>query len=103
MVRVLDPDGSHANVYNRHAAISFAPGIGSEPSFQFTFINTYRVLLPLDAAIFDRLGVRYVVEVDLAEAQGRIDGFDVVGEREGLRLLERSNSALLGSPNCSGP
>jgi hypothetical protein len=93
MVRVLDPDGSHANVYNRHAAINFAPGTGSEPSFQFTFINTYRVLLPLDAAIFDRLGVRYVVEVDLPQTQGRIDGFDVIGEREGLRLLERSRNA----------
>jgi hypothetical protein len=93
MVRVLDPNGSHADVYNRHAAISFAPGTGSEPSFQFTFINTYRVLLPLDAAIFDRLGVRYVVEVDLPQTQGRIDGFDVIGEREGLRLLERSRSA----------
>jgi hypothetical protein len=93
MVRVLDPDGSHAEVYNRHAAISFAPGTGSEPSFQLTFINTYRVLLPLDAAIFDRLGVRYVVEVDLPQTQGGIDGFDVIGEREGLRLLERSQHA----------
>jgi len=89
LVRVLDPDGSQANVYNRHAEISFAPGTGSEPSFQLTFINTYRVLLPLDAAIFDRLGVRYVVEVDLPETQGRIDGFEVIGEREGLRLLGR--------------
>ena len=53
----------------------------------------FRVLLPLDAAIFDRLGVRYVVEVDFPQTQGRIDGFDVIGEREGLRLLERSRSA----------
>jgi hypothetical protein len=93
MVQVLDPNGSHADVYNRHAAISFAPGTGSEPSFQLTFIDTYRVLLPLDAAIFDRLGIRYVVEVDFPQTQGRIDGFDVIGEREGLRLLERSRSA----------
>jgi len=90
MIRALDPNGRYADVYNRHAAISFAPATGSELSFELTFVNSYRVMLPLDAAIFDRLNVAYVLEVDLPKAQGRIDGFDVIGEREDLRLLERS-------------
>jgi hypothetical protein len=89
MVRALDPSDHYADVYNRHAAISFAPGAGDEPSFELTFINSYRVLLPLDAAIFDRLGVTYVLEVDLAEPEGRIAGFGAIGEHEGFRLLMR--------------
>jgi hypothetical protein len=89
MVRALDPNARYADVYNRHAAISFAPGAGVEPSFELTFIDSYRVLLPLDVAIFDRLGVTYVLEVDLAEPEGRIAGFHTIGEREGFRLLVR--------------
>jgi hypothetical protein len=89
MVRVLDPNARYADVYNRYATISFAPGTSVEPSFEFTFIDSYRVLLPLDTTIFDRLGVTYVLEVDLAEPEGRIAGFGAIGEHEGCRLLMR--------------
>jgi len=94
MVRALDPNANYADVYNRHAAISFAPGTDAEPSFELTFIDSYRVLLPLDAAIFDRLGVTYVLEVDVAQPEGRIAGFDAIGEHEGCRLLARGLRAL---------
>jgi hypothetical protein len=89
MVRALDPNARYADVYNRYAAISFAPGTSVEPSFELTFIDSYRVLLPLDAAIFDRLGVTYVLEVDFAEPEGRIAGFGAIGEHEGCQLLAR--------------
>ena len=94
MVRVLDPNGRYADVYNRHAAITFVPANGIEPSFELTFINSYRVLLPLDPAIFDRLGVTYVLEADVADPERHIAGFELIGEREGLRLLRRSSRTL---------
>ncbi len=91
MVRALDPSGRYADVYNRLAWFTFAPSPAAEPAFELSFVNRYAALLPMKPEIFDALGVRHVVEVDLPEPEGRIAGFRVLGEREGCRLLEREH------------
>lgn len=88
MVRALDPAGKYSAVYNRYAEILFLVSSSDEPSFQLTFINHYNVLLPLKPAILNRLGVNYILEADLPAAEGRIDGYSIAGEHEGLRLLQ---------------
>ena len=89
MVRALDPTGKYAAVYNRYAEILFLPSVESEPSFELTFVNHYNVLLPLKPEILHRLGVNFVLEIDMPAAQGSIEGYSIVGEREGLRLLKQ--------------
>jgi hypothetical protein len=89
MVRALDPTGKYAAVYNRYAEILFLPSTQPEPSFELTFVNHYNVLLPLKPEILHRLGVNFVLEIDMPAAQGSIEGYSIVGEREGLRLLKQ--------------
>ena len=88
MVRALDPSGKYSDVYNRYAEIQILPASKPEPSFELTWVNHYNVLLPLKPEILHRLGVTYVLEVDLPSAEAAIDGYSVIGERNGLRLLE---------------
>jgi hypothetical protein len=89
MVRALDPTGKYAAVYNRYAEILFLPSVQAEPSFELTFVNHYNVLLPLKPEILHRLGVNFILEIDLPAAQGSIEGYSIIGEREGLRLLKQ--------------
>ncbi len=89
MLRVLDPDGNYTSVANRYAVVSFFPATVAAPALELTFINSYIVHLPLQTQIFDRLQVGYVMEVDLPEAEGRIDGFAAMGEWKGCRILAR--------------
>jgi hypothetical protein len=89
MVQALDPTGRYAAVYNRYAEILFLPSAAPEPSFELTFVNHYNVLLPLKREILDRLGVKFVLEIDMPAAEGSIEGYSSLGEREGLRLLKQ--------------
>ena len=89
MVRVLDPENKYPNVYNRFAWISFVPGSDALPVFNLTFANTYNVQLPLRTDIFDRLGVRYILAVDLPVEEATVPGFQMIGERGNCRLLVR--------------
>jgi hypothetical protein len=89
MVRALDPTGKYAAVYNRYAEILFIPSAEPEPSFELTFVNHYNVLLPLKPDVLHRLGVNFVLEIDMPVAEGSIEGYSAVGEREGLRLLKQ--------------
>jgi hypothetical protein len=89
MVRALDPTGKYAAVYNRFAEILFLPSVDPEPSFELTFVNHYNVLLPLKPEILHRLGANFILEIDMPPAQGAVEGYSIVGEREGLRLLKQ--------------
>ena len=89
MRAALDPAGKNFAITNRFAWISFEPGETAEPSFVLTFISSYRVLLPLDPAVFDRLHVSKILEVDLLEAENSVPGFISEGEYDGCRILVR--------------
>ncbi len=88
-MRILDPAARYAEIYNRHAAVSFAPADTGTPVFQLTFADSYRVLLPLATDLFDRLDIAKVMEVDLARHD--IADFDAVSERNDIRVLLRQS------------
>ncbi len=89
IMRALDPSHKYSFVYNRYAEILFLPSTEAEPSFELTFINHYNVLLPLRPEFLHRLGVNFVLEIEMPAAEGAIEGYTTIGEREGLRLLKR--------------
>lgn len=89
IVCALDPIHKYSFVYNRYAEILILPSTEAEPSFELTFVNHYNVLLPLKPELLHRLGVTFVLEVEMPAAQGTIEGYTTVSEREGLRLLKR--------------
>jgi len=89
IVRALDPTHKYSSVYNRYAEILFLPSTEPRPSFELTFVNHYNVLLPLKSEFLHRLGVTFVLEVEMPAAEGAIEGYATIGEREGLRLLQR--------------
>ena len=89
IMRALDPDHKHSFVYNRYAEISFLLSTEAEPSFELSFVNHYNVLLPLKPEFLHRLGVNFVLEIEMPAAEGAIEGYTTIDEREGLRLLKR--------------
>ena len=89
MVRALDPESKYSDVYKRFAWMSFVPSADSMPVFKLTGMNSYDVQLPLRTDIFDQLGVRYVLAVDLPLEDATIQGFELIGERFNCRLLQR--------------
>ena len=89
MVRVLDPENKYPDVYNRFAWITFVPGSDPTPVFKLTFLNSYDIQLPLRTDIFDQLGVRYILAVDLPVEETTVPGFQMIGERANCRLWMR--------------
>ena len=89
MVRVLDPESKYPDVYNRFAWITFVPGSDPTPVFKLTFLNSYDIQLPLQTDIFDQLGVRYILAVDLPVEETTVPGFQMIGERANCRLWMR--------------
>lgn len=89
MVRVLDPENKYPDVYNRFAWITFVPGSDPAPVFKLTFLNSYDVQLPLRTDIFDQLGVRYILAVDLSVEETTVPGFQMIGERANCHLFRR--------------
>ena len=104
MVRALDPTGKYAVVYNRYAETMVLPSMRAEPSFELTFINHYNILLPLRPDFLRQLDVTFVLEIEMAEADGVIAGYSIADEREGLRLLKKglcNNAIPYSSPTSS--
>jgi hypothetical protein len=89
IVQALDPTHKYSSVYNRYAEILFLPSTEPWPSFELTFVNHYNVLLPLKSEFLHRLGVTFVLEIEMPAAEGAIEGYTTIGEREELRLLRR--------------
>jgi hypothetical protein len=89
MARVLDPSGKYFHIYNRYARAAFVPSNKEEPVFEQTFVNSYDVQLPLKSDLFDQLGVRYILTIDLPESEATVPGFKLIGEYEHCRLLVR--------------
>jgi len=89
-MQVLDPTNKYSDVHDRYARSAFLPGQGPEPVFKLTYRDSYDVELPLDQInIFDRLGVRYIVAVDLPVGEAVVPGFKAVSERQRCILLKR--------------
>jgi hypothetical protein len=89
VMQLLDSSNKNIKIYDRFALAWFVPGIGPEPAFNLTFVNSYEIQLPLQSDIFERLGVHYILAVDLPKEQVNIPGFKAAGERGRCRLLVR--------------
>ena len=89
MIWALDPTHKYSFIYSRYAETLFLPSTQAEPSFELTFVNHYNVLLPLKPEFLHRLGVTFVLEIEMPAAEGAIEGYTKIGERKGLRLLRR--------------
>ena len=89
MIWALDPTHKYSSIYSRYAETLFLPSTQAEPSFELTFVNHYNVLLPLKPEFLHRLGVTFVLEIEMPAAEGAIEGYTKIGERKGLRLLRR--------------
>ena len=89
MIWALDPTHKYSSIYSRYAETLFLPSTQAEPSFELTFVNHYNILLPLKPEFLHRLGVTFVLEIEMPAAEGAIEGYTKIGERKGLRLLRR--------------
>jgi hypothetical protein len=89
LVRALDPSNKFSAVHHRYADVSFVPSPNDEVLFDLKFVQAYTVHLPLKSEVFDRLGVRFVLEVEMPEEEGQITGFRTVEAHGSYRLLVR--------------
>jgi hypothetical protein len=89
MLRVLDPAGKYSDVYNRYALIRFRSADVAEPILRATDGLAYDVEMPMRADLLDRLGVRYILQVDASPGTFSVPGFHSAGEHRGLELFER--------------
>jgi len=87
MIQVLDPDRKYAEVYSRYAEIMFTPSRNPDPVFELTSLATYTVHLPVNGDWIQRLGVRYILAVDLPPEETSIRGFEDIASYRGSRVL----------------
>ena len=90
ILHILDPESKYFDTWNRFAVISYKRSPNEEIKIVQTSVVSYTIFIPFTALMFDRLDVRYILQVDPAENEREIPGFSLVGEQDGLRLLTRN-------------
>lgn len=88
MMQILDPAKQFVALWDRYAWIRFKQANVDAPVLEATPELAYDIKIPLSADLLDRLGVKNVLEVDMATDQVP-PGFHLVGTHEQCRLLER--------------
>ena len=88
LLSVLDPEKQQFNVWNRFAVISYVASKDGKAGFNLTSGVSYTIALPLNPELLDRLGVRYILSVDLP-VDDEIPGFRTVGRHNGFLLRMR--------------
>jgi hypothetical protein len=86
---VLDPAKKHFDAWNRFAIVSYKRSEDGQISVTLTSSVSYTVTLPFSPALLDRLGVRYILDVDLPAGKIKTAGFSPIAERDGLVLQVR--------------
>lgn len=86
---VLDPDRKHFDVWNRFAVVTFARSVDGEIGLTLTSGVSYTVTLPFKTELLDRLGIKYILSVDIPPEENEIPGFRAVAMPEGLVLNVR--------------
>jgi hypothetical protein len=86
---VLDPAREHFNVWNRFAVIRYARSLDGEIGLKLTSGVSYDVTLPFRLDLLDRLGIKYILTVDMPPGENDIPGYRVVTSRDGLVLNVR--------------
>ena len=90
ILHILDPESKYFDVWNRFAVIRYERSPNDEIKILPTSGVSYTILIPFTPSMFDRLGVRYILQVDPFGNEPEIPGFSVLGEQDGLRLLTRN-------------
>jgi hypothetical protein len=86
---VLDPERKHFEVWNRFAVVAFKRSQDDTIGITLTSGVSYTVTIPFSVEQLDRLGIRYILEVDTPKEENDIPGYRVVSEQNGLRLRMR--------------
>jgi hypothetical protein len=86
---VLDPGRKHFDVWNRFAVITYARSVDGEIGLTLTSGVSYTVTLPFRPDLLDRLGIKYILSVDMPPEENDIPGYRAVTVREGLVLNVR--------------
>jgi hypothetical protein len=86
---VLDPEKKHFAAWNRFAIVSYKRSKDGQIDVTLTSSVSYTVTLPFSPALLDRLGVRYILDVDLPPDKTAVPGFRIAAERDGTLLLVR--------------
>jgi hypothetical protein len=86
---VLDPAREHFNVWNRFAVVSYTRSLDDEIGLKLTSGVSYTVALPFRLDLLDRLGIKYILNVDMPAEENDIPGYRTVTSRDGLVLNVR--------------
>jgi len=86
---VLDPAKKYFDVWNRFAIISYERSKNDQIGMTLTSGVSYTVTLPFTPELLDRLGIRYVLDVDMPAQKTEIVGFSVVARHDGMLLQVR--------------
>jgi hypothetical protein len=86
---VLDPAREHFNVWNRFAVVSYTRSLDGEIGLKLTSGVSYTVALPFRPELLDRLGIKYILNVDMPAEENVIPGYRIVTSRDGLVLNVR--------------
>jgi len=88
VISVLDPENRYAEVYDRYARICFTASSETHAVFELFATNAYRIYIPFQPEIFERLGVKYIVLTDPTKGTS-LSGFEPIAEQKGIVVLGR--------------
>jgi hypothetical protein len=86
---IVDPQKQHFDVWNRFAIVSYVASKDDKIGLTLTSGVSYTVAIPFKTDLLDRLGVRYILNVDSPAGEADIPGFRTKAERDGLVLRIR--------------
>jgi hypothetical protein len=82
--KVLDPDRKHFDVWNRFAVVSYERASGEEVVLTLTSGVSYTVAVPFKPELLDRLGIKYILTIDMPSEENAIPGYRSRPLRDGL-------------------
>jgi hypothetical protein len=86
---ILDPERKHFDVWNRFAIVSYGWSENDQIGMTLGNAVSYGITLPFHTELLDRLGIRYILAVDMPEEKTEVPGFSIAARRDGVVLLAR--------------
>jgi len=86
---ILDPAKKYFDVWNRFAIVTYKRSKDEQVGMTLTSAVSYTVSFPFTTELLDRLGIRYILNVDMSPEKIKTEGFRTIAERDGLILQVR--------------